>query len=125
MSSPWIEAGNKVKREQASWYPWARRRWGLLDPNDRAFWSRKQFKAALAVMPTDHPDRWAYKIGKRYAPNGDDLTSALAIFGTVAVVFGSIPLSVYTGVFFWAVAWPGLITAWVVWYWRKRRALST
>lgn len=121
---PWNSAGLRVAKQAPDWFAWAERRWGVRDPWDRAFWSRAQFRAALREMPRKHPDRPAYEVGAKYATRGDDWKMGVAIMSTVIVLVASIPLSIVSGLFIWAVSFPFVATLWASYLLRKRKALS-
>lgn len=69
----WDEVARSTKKRSASWYDWCSRHgfdeYSFTDdPHGRMFWSREHFKRALVAMPAQHPDRWKYEVGARYAP---------------------------------------------------------
>lgn len=114
------------RKHKASWYEWCDRHgWSWDDPYMHRYWERKQFTVALRRMPKDHPDRWKYEIGKRYSPHTGGVLSALAIIASVVVPIMSIPISVTTGTFYWALIFPGVILAWLAYWWERRKHLST
>lgn len=69
----WDEVARKTVKHSASWYDWCERHgfdeydiWAK--PEGRKYWSRQHFQKALEAMPPNHPDRWKYEVGAKYAP---------------------------------------------------------
>lgn len=114
------------RKHKASWYEWCDRHgWSWDDPYMHRYWERKQFTVALRRMPKDHPDRWKYEIGRRYAPDAESFAMPLGILASVALPIMSIPLSVVSGLPFWLVTFPGVALAWFLYLTKRRRHLST
>lgn len=121
----WDAAGKAVATNAADWYAWCDRHgWDAGDAYDHKFWTRKQFRAALAAMPKDHPDRWKYEVGAKWAQADSGGAFAVAILLTIVVCVMSIPLSISSGLFVWAFTYPVIGTLWVLYVLRKHRVLS-
>lgn len=121
----WDAAGEAVATNAANWFAWCDRHgWGLTDPYNHKFWTRKQFRAALAVMPKKHPDRWKFEVGAKWAIADSGGAFAVAIILTIVVGVVSIPLSISSGLFIWAVTWPTILLLWGLYIRRRYRVLS-
>lgn len=113
-------------KNRASWYEWCSRQgWDLSDPYNHRYWDRKQFAVALRRIPRDHPDRWKYVIGKRYAPSGGDGLMATLIVLSVAVMVMSIPVSIAGGFPVFFIVFPLVLGSWAFYAYRRHRLLST
>jgi hypothetical protein len=60
--------------------------WSYHDSYDRRGWARDQFKTALKKMPKDHPDRWKYVGGSRFAMFSRKSSSGVDGFLLVKIV---------------------------------------
>lgn len=122
-------------RKTASWIDWCDRN-GLSAhefeqfPTSRAYWSREHFRTALAMMPKNHPDRWKYVTGSKYAPAryanrpGMELIwSLLLFFPTLIGLFIS---AVYLSHESWIIGTIFLVAVvlpWSLWLYFRHRAL--